>query len=262
MQRSITLPSLRITALFMLLLLCAGTALALENQPIVLTIDQPQTAGISGFRALWDTPVVLSAAAPWSKLIRDCSARLPRAVWSPATTGEGCPTRRAGLRCGASQPAGAVPRHRGANRRGTRAKDIPFKKSNCASLTGTELWPEGYDEPGRHVLSGRCLGKKYSPLACHRLGVAQAVAGGPAKRPDYNAYINGAGYWKRIRRAGYRAGPLSRNDSARKKCPPIAPDGRVDVTAHAHRPRLWAYAGRSACTCSTTGFSAAEIRNL
>ena len=45
----------RLALLFILLCMAFG---AVAQQTVTLTLDQPQTAGISGFRAFWDLPVV------------------------------------------------------------------------------------------------------------------------------------------------------------------------------------------------------------
>ena len=50
------MPIRRLT-LLVFVCLFANTALA---QDAVLTLDQPETAGISAFRAHWDTPIPLS----------------------------------------------------------------------------------------------------------------------------------------------------------------------------------------------------------
>src|SRR5439155_18158268 len=56
-------------------------------QDVVLTFDQPQTAGISGFRAQWNLPTPVSedgATQVVDPVIKD---RSPTAVWSPRLRG-------------------------------------------------------------------------------------------------------------------------------------------------------------------------------
>src|SRR5215831_10023477 len=57
------------------------------GQEILLTFEQPQTAGISGFRAHWNTPIPLAdggATKIVDPIIKDKS---PTAVWSSSIRG-------------------------------------------------------------------------------------------------------------------------------------------------------------------------------
>src|ERR1035437_1638695 len=56
-------------------------------QDAILNFDQPQTAGISGFRAHWNVPIPLSEDGATQFVDSVIKDRSPTAVWSPARRG-------------------------------------------------------------------------------------------------------------------------------------------------------------------------------
>ncbi len=206
---------------------------ALADDPIVVTIDAPQTAGISGFRAFWDTPVVLSADGATTMVDKGGFGKAVSAVWAPAKRGDG-KTPGALVFDGIHRSllvrfpgvAKAIIEQQGKGNLITKAELIlPFK--------GTELWPEGYAEPpGMSFLGNQWANSKPRwhavAWALRKPWVADATNG-----PTYNAYINGAGYWKKYGaqdekedRYPTQFGPaeVSAGDAA-----PI--DGNIDLTS-------------------------------
>jgi hypothetical protein len=74
----------------LLLATAAGGPLASNvaqaQAPVTLSFDQPQTACISGFRQMWDTPVLLDESGPTEVVEPYGTAReeAPSAFWMPS----------------------------------------------------------------------------------------------------------------------------------------------------------------------------------
>ena len=186
---------------FALALLCALPLYA--QQPVTLTFDQPQAAGISGFRAFWDTPVVLGANGPLDTVVEPVGGGAgylagPCALWTPAKRANGAKPgalvfdavhRSLLLRFPGCAEAIAAKLAAGY----TVAKaevELPF--------INTELWPENYDLPeGMSFLRDEWV--KQPPRwhavawALRKPWMADAQCG-----PTFNAAINGAVYWGRF----------------------------------------------------------------
>src|ERR1035437_1608250 len=75
---------LRNAALLILALVFSDPVLGQEK---VLTFDQPQTAGISGFRALWNVPIPLAEEGATQIVDSVIKDRSPAAVWPPRHRG-------------------------------------------------------------------------------------------------------------------------------------------------------------------------------
>ncbi len=191
--------------LFMLshaLLLCGGlmlsARLASAQEPVTLTFEQPQTAGISGFRAMWDTPLVLDDSGVVEAVDKGEHGKGPRAVWRPEK-------RDGGAKPGAlvfdAQHRSLLVRFPGAARQiaAQMARGYTVSKAEVLlPFRDTELWPEGYMEPSGLSFLGDLWAK--NPPQWHAVAwalrkpwVADAQIG-----PTYNASINGAGYWKQF----------------------------------------------------------------
>jgi len=67
-------------ALILMLTLMVSAVNAAE--PVTLVLDRPETAGISGFRQMWNTPVVLSAGGAAEMVDKQFFGKAPSAVWS------------------------------------------------------------------------------------------------------------------------------------------------------------------------------------
>ena len=68
--------------LLLLLLSAACFAEPAASQPIVVEFDRPETAGISGFRAHWDSPIPLSEDGVVKFTDAVVKDRSPTAIWS------------------------------------------------------------------------------------------------------------------------------------------------------------------------------------
>nr|CAA9265798.1 hypothetical protein AVDCRST_MAG63-2671 [uncultured Armatimonadetes bacterium] len=183
------------------LMLSARPAAAAEaaRDPVTLTFGQPQTAGISGFRRMWDTPVVLGESGAVEEVDKGTFGKGPRAVWFPAERDGG------GARPGAlvfdAQHRSLLVRFPGAAQKiaAQMARGYAVRRIEVLlPYRGTELWPEGYKDPSGLSFMGDLWVR--DPPRWHAVAwalrkpwVADARSG-----PTYNAYINGAGYWAKF----------------------------------------------------------------
>jgi len=179
---------------FLFLLLCM-TLGALAQQAVTLTFDQPQTAGISGFRAFWDSPVVTAEDGVLVNTDLIYNGSHPMALWNPAKRTNG------------AKPGGLVfdAVHRSLLVRfPSAAESIAAQVARGYVVRHAELVlpyradeyaTEGYyDPPGMSFLGAMWVN---DPPQWHAVAwalrkpwTADAKTG-----PTFNAYINGAGYW-------------------------------------------------------------------
>ena len=164
----------------------------------ILILDQPQLAGISGFRAFWDTPIVLSGDGLVVETKHTPGGAGPNAVWAPEK-------RNGGAKPGAivfdAVHRSVLVRFPGS------AKRIAEKLRNGFSIEkvelvlphrATELWAEGYAEPSGMSFLGDSWEKKQPrwhviAWALRRPWVAERERG-----PTFNASVNGVAYWKQF----------------------------------------------------------------
>ena len=161
-----------------------------------LEIDFAETAGICGFRPLWDLPVPLS---------EDGSVGMVR---SPFHYGDALDAYwLAGHRDGGRRPGGlgfdAV--HRGMLVRfPTCAEQIARRLNEGRAIAkielelpfrATELWPEYYREPEGLSFLGDSWSKR--PPRWHAVGwvLRRPWASDPERGPTFNSNINGLSYW-------------------------------------------------------------------
>jgi hypothetical protein len=83
MQREKFCAAMRLPMLLLFATLLGRSASSAQAQPVTLTFDAPQTAGMSGLRAFWDSPVVLSGAGKVQEVDRGEFGKAPSAIWSP-----------------------------------------------------------------------------------------------------------------------------------------------------------------------------------
>ncbi|HPD17120.1 MAG TPA: hypothetical protein PLE19_19425 [Planctomycetota bacterium] len=205
----------------------------------VLVIDRAETAGISAFRPMWDTPVV--TAPDGVRVIKDSviKDRGGAAVWWP------------GARDGGSKPGAMAfdALRRFLLVRFPDAADQISAKLNAGlaiekvelvlPFKDEELWPEGTTGSGIGPEGGYeyranwgvdDLYRKHRPT-WHALAWAlrKPWKADPKSGPTFNAYANGSGYWKR-----YGAADTTEDRFPRQFGPtPVhyqAPEGRMDVT--------------------------------
>jgi hypothetical protein len=224
---------LRSAILSFIALLFADSALGQET---VLTFDQPQTAGISGFRAQWDLAIPLSEDGATQIVDPVVKDRSPTAIWSPSRRG-GRPgalafdaLNRSLLVRFPGSAAAIVDRIR---------KGFVINKIELVlPFRDTELWPPG--DPNFAPSDGYLYRMNWGVDALYRKlpprwhAVAWAVRrpwlSDEKLGPTFNAYINGVGFWTRYGagdelqdRFPIRFGPVELSEKAR--------EGRIDVSA-------------------------------
>lgn len=219
--------------------LCAVLAATVVcAQETILVFDRPQLAGIAGFRAMWDTPIVLDENGPVEPRDDKIKDRGATAVWSPAN------------RAGGSVPGpivfdalGRFVLVRFPDAAETIAAELGRglavrKVELLLSHRDTEIWPPGdmnWAPPDGYLYRAnwgvdrlyRTREPRWHAVAylLRRPWIADSRIG-----PTFNAFINGAGYWSRWGasdvnkdRFPMRFGPT---EVSRQNSP-----GRMDVTA-------------------------------
>lgn len=202
-----------------------------QDGPLRLEIDEVQTAGICGFRPLWDTPVPLS---------EDGAAGLVRSPYhyGDAWSAYWLPEHRAG----GSQPGAlafdAV--HRAMLVRFPTAAALIARRLGeglgIASVVlelpfrSTELWPEYYREPDGLSFVGRSWSDRLPRWHAVAWALRRPWKSDGELGPTYNANVNGLSYWTRF----------GAQDTAQDRFPdPFGPaevssahpDGGLDLTA-------------------------------
>jgi len=211
-------------------LLAAFTATAVGQSEHKLEIDQPQTAGISGFRALWDEPVVLSAKVEPPEVKAHPFGKGPQASWMPqARAGDG---GRGALVFDAVHRQMLVRFPQAAERIAERLRQgaVIEKVEVVLPYRGVELLPPDYKPPA----GGSFIGSKWRDNPPRWHAVAWALRkpwhADAETGPTWNAYLNGIGYWKK-----YGAADETDDRYPRRFGPAEVsheqPEGRLDVTA-------------------------------
>jgi hypothetical protein len=208
------------------------------DEPVVLRFDAPETAGISGFRAMWDTPVVLSEDGVTAITDDKVKDKWPTAVWRPEKRDKGA---KSGALAFDAIHRSLLVRFPGTAEAvaGQMAKGFAVVKAELVlPFRDTELFPPGHDmnsSNGEYDFrknwgvadTWRALPPQWHAVAwaLRKPWTADATRG-----PTYNAYINGAGYWakygaqdERQDRFPERFGPAEVSHAQTT--------GRVDVTA-------------------------------
>jgi len=206
-------------------LILIPTAAAAET----LAFDQPQLAGISGFRAFWDTPIVLSEDGPVVETQHNPGGTGPNAVWAPAR------------RDGGSKPGaivfdavhrsvlvrfpGSAQRIADSVRKGFAIEKAEFILPHRA----TELWAEGYAPPPGMSFLGDSWAKKSPRWHAVAWALRQPWVADSQRGPTFNTSINGLAYWKHFGaqdqeedRFPQRFGPAEVSSQS--------PEGRLDIT--------------------------------
>lgn len=241
-------------------LLCAAFSASAGE---TLVLERAETAGISAFRPMWDTPVV--TAPDGVRVIRDAVVkdRGGAAVWWPGARDGG--TKPGAMAFDALRRFLLVRFPDAAEKIATRLNAglaiekvelvLPFKDE--------ELWPEGVTGGGVGPEGGYeyrsnwgvdALYRKHRPT-WHALAWAlrKPWKADPKLGPTFNAHINGVAYWKKYGAA----------DTAEDRFPtqfgptPVhhqAPEGRMDVTAALTDEAFGKTLGERLRTLSDCGF--------
>jgi len=219
------------------LLSVVAFSLSASAGPVTVTLGDPQTAGISGFRAMWDQPVVL--AADGATEVRDPrgAEHGPTAAWAPSNR-----KGRSGAIAFDAIHRSLLVRFPDAAERIAAQIDKGFRLTKLEILLPfrhTEFEPPGDrnkpDPAGGYSYRlnwgvGALWVKK--PARWHAVAWAlrKPWAADEKLGPTYNAYVNGAGYW-----AKYGAADEDRDRFPRRFGPTEVSHkqavGRVDVTA-------------------------------
>ena len=210
--------------------------LSLAAQPVVL--DHAETAGISGFRALWDMPIVLDESGPVEfkdSVIKD---RHGTADWS-------LKAREGGAKPGAMvfdalQRMMLVRFPEAAERIASelnKGRSIA-KVELVLPLADVELWPPGdvnFPPPdGYNYRANWGVDTLYrkDPPRWHAIafGLRRPWMAHPTLGPTFNAHINGTGYWKHC---GAKDESADRHATmfGPAQISQANPVGRIDLTA-------------------------------
>jgi len=257
-----SLPGTALAALAILFLspaLLAGEAPPAEKAGQTLTFDEAQTAGIAGFRALWNTPIATAPHGARQVVDPKVKNRGGMAPWAPAQR-DGKP---AALSFDALQ-RNLLVRFPGAAKAiagKLKAGYVIEKVELVLPFADTELWPWGDTtwappEGGYYYRSNWGVDKLYRRVRPEWHAVAWGLRkpweAHEQEGPTWNAYINGAGYWERFGAQGegdrvdQRFGPTPVNHEQ--------PEGRMDVTASLTGEAFGATPGERLRRLSDCGF--------
>jgi hypothetical protein len=220
------------------------SAASASAQDAVLTFDRPETAGISGFRALWNVPIPLAEDGATQIVDPSVKDRSPTAIWSPWA-----PARHDGkpgaLAFDALNRSLLVrfPDAATAILNELRKGYVIDKVELVLPYRDTELWPPGNSNfalPDGYLYRANWgVDKLYRKLApqWHAVawGLRRAWRSNDTSGPTFNAYVNGSSYWTK-----YGAGDL-RHDRFPVRFGPAevsqqVPVSRLDVTALVKNP--------------------------
>jgi hypothetical protein len=222
------------------LLLCAA-AFTAAPKTVTLTFDQPQTAGICGYRTMWDTPVVTAENGVTEMPEGGFKDRRLVAPWSPAKRQNG--VLPGGLVIDAIHRSllvrfpGAAAQIAASVKQGYGVQKVEL----VLPFLDNELVPEGKSAmDGRPPAEGYMYRTNWGVLEQYKAddptwhAVAWALrkpwAADPQLGPTFNAAVNGAVYWTKF----------GAQDTVRDRFPARfgptevsgrAPEGRMDVTA-------------------------------
>lgn len=206
------------------------TALVLEAVASTLTFEEPQLAGISGFRAFWDTPIVLAEDGLVVESKHNPGGTGPNAIWAPAG-------RDGGAKPGAivfdALHRSVLVRFPGSAQRIAEELSKGFAVAKFELVLphrATELWAEGYAEPPGMSFLGNSWEEKKPRWHAIAWALRQPWIEDRERGPTFNASVNGLAFWKQFGaqdesedRFPQRFGPTEVSVHA--------PEGRLDITA-------------------------------
>ena len=169
--------------------LCAALRIATAAETLVF--DQPQLAGISGFREFWDTPVVLAGDGPVLETKHEPGGVGPNAVWAPTKRDDG--TKPGAIVFDAVHRAvlvrfpGSAQRIADGLRKGFAVEKVELVLPHRA----TELWAEGYAEPPGMSFLGDAWVKKQPRWHAVAWALRQPWTADRERGPTFNASVNG-----------------------------------------------------------------------
>ncbi len=255
----------RIARRALIMALAAGALASAAAAPATeLVFDQPQTAGICGYRPMWDTPVITAENGVTEVQDDQIKDRRLTAPWSPLKRSTG--TQPGGLVFDAIHRSLLV-RFPGAAEKIAAEFDqsqVITKVELVLPFLDNELWPEGITTMGgRPPEYGYFYRPNWGAAELYRAQDPNWHAVAWALRrpwqadrdlgPTYNAFINGAGYW-----AHFGAQDPERDRFPRQFGPAEVsakhPEGRIDVTALVADSAFGATAAERLRTLTDCGF--------
>lgn len=163
-----------------------------------LVLDQPQLAGISGFRAFWNTPIVLAGDGLVVETKHTPGGTGPNAVWAREQRGGG--TQPGAIVFDAVHRSVLVRFPDSAQRIADELrKGFAIEKVELVLLhRTTELWAEGYAEPAGMSFLGDAWEKKQPRWHAVAWALRQPWVTDRERGPTFNASVNGVAYWNRF----------------------------------------------------------------
>ncbi len=216
-------------------------------------LEQPQLAGISGFREFWDTPVVLADGGLVVETVHTPGGTGPTAVWSPAK-------RDGGAKPGAiafdAVHRSLLVRFPGAAEKiaAKLGAGLAVQKAELIlPFRAAELWPEGYLEPAGMSFLGDAWAKDSPRWHAVAYALRKPWFADAQRGPTFNAAVNGQLFW-----AKYGAQDL-RQDRYERQFGPAEVSaanavGRLDVTAALNDPAFGATAAERLRQFEDCGF--------
>jgi hypothetical protein len=194
-----------------------------------LTFDQPQIAGMSGFRAFWDMPIVLVGDGLVVETTHTPGGTGLNVVWSMEQRDGG---RKPGAIVFDAVHRSVLVRFPGSAQRiaDELRKGFAIEKVELVLLhRATELWAEGYAEPPGMSFLGDAWEKKQPRWHAVAWALRQPWVADRERGPTFNASVNAVAYWKQFGatdesedRFPQRFGPAEVSAQA--------PEGRLDLT--------------------------------
>jgi len=191
----------------LVLLVLSSLALRAADQAMTLTFDAAETAGICGMRPFWDRPVVLREDGIKEKVARRPNTTTYRAVWARElrwheerqfwTADDTTPDRQPGALVFDAVHRSLLVRFPNSAQAIANAVCSGYlveKVELALPFNGTEQQPLGYRQPAPRI------GAAWEKITPRWHAVAWLLRkpwmADPDLGPTFNAYINGAGYWK------------------------------------------------------------------
>jgi hypothetical protein len=217
------------------------------GRPQTLSFDAVETAGISGLRELWDTPVVLAENGTVQDVDKGSYGKAASAVWKAGKPG--ALAFDAVHRSLLVRFPGAAERIAAELRKGQRV----VKAEIILPFRSTELWPLGYKEPSGLSFLGDLWAKTPPNWHAAAWALRRPWRADPSSGPTFNSSANGSSFWARFGaqdpekdRFPLQFGPAEVSQRN--------PEGRLNVTAMLNDPQFGATLGERLYALGELGF--------
>ena len=226
----------------------------LQADPLTLTLDRPEVAGVSMFRAFWDQPVVLSGDAPATIVDPVLKERGGTAVWTNGCGPIAFDALNRSILVRFPESAEKIADQ-------LRKGFMIDKAELILPFRDEELWPMGNSDyigpAGYDIRKNWGVDDLYRGFRPEWHAVASLLRrpwnANPEKGPTFNANVNGSSYW-----TCYGASD-EKEDRFPGSFGPAevswrVPDGRLDVTASLKDPTYGASLAERLRTFAECGF--------